>query len=103
MKNSTNQRIFTKEQTAEMLGVSTVTVERWAAKGLLPAIKLPSSGHVGRPRSMWDIEDINAFIEGCRDNAPDCGDSVRPRPLRRRRAPRQASALDALKSSGVLQ
>lgn len=59
----TPKLLASKYETAEMLGVSSVTVERLTANGDLPVVQMPSTGKVGRPRNMYAIADIQRFIE----------------------------------------
>ena len=53
------QPLLTKAQVAELLNVSTRTVDRWTDQGLLPAVKMPS-GHAVRYRR----EDVDAIMRG---------------------------------------
>lgn len=107
MNNSNNQslqRLYSKEQTAEILGVSPTTVERWTASGRLPARIMPSGGRVGRPRRMWAIEDIERFIDSCAadDGSIIAAVSVSKHRRTRRRPSSQSAAMDALAEAGVL-
>ncbi|NMM98869.1 helix-turn-helix domain-containing protein [Bifidobacterium olomucense] len=91
--------LASKYEAAEMLGVSSVTVERMTANGVLPVVLMPSTGKVGRPRNMYAIADLERFIAEHTvtketPNATDRGKSSRKNTRRR-------SAVATLQEMGV--
>ena len=52
-------RLLTKQQVADLLNVSTRTIDRWTEAGKLPAVKMPL-GHSVRYRP----EDVDAIMRG---------------------------------------
>ena len=66
MKNSDNlhnKRAFTITEAAEYMCVGRSTIENWLAKGLLPYVKLPSSGSGLRRFVRIRKTDLDEFIE----------------------------------------
>jgi len=51
-------KLITKKQVARILGVSSSTVFRWTNTGHLPK---PFS--IGPNRTVWDLEELNEWIE----------------------------------------
>ena len=60
-----NPRLLSVTETASYLGVSTVTIRRWIASGVLTPVRLPSvknAGESGR-RLLFDRNDLDAIID----------------------------------------
>ena len=53
------QPLLTRQQVADLLNVSTRTIDRWTEAGKLPAVKMPL-GHSVRYRP----EDVDAIMRG---------------------------------------
>jgi len=64
-------RWLTREQTAEQLGVSLFTVDRWIGKGDLDAIRLPPTREGPNRRAIIriDARSVTAMIEANRSSA----------------------------------
>jgi excisionase family DNA binding protein len=59
MRAITFEKLLDSKEVAKILGMSKATVQRWAARGWLPSIKLPG----GRGRFKFDPSDIETFLK----------------------------------------
>ena len=82
-----NKKIYTKSEAANYLGVSELTLERWTLAGEIAVVKMPSTGSVGRPRNMWALSDLDAFIEAHRTVKNATRESATAKRVTKRRKP----------------